>query len=185
MDLATKDLRHRLKRFLFWFALLTLVMSGIILYTLMHTGISFFSISGNSMEPTLNNGDSVILKQEDTLRHNQIIFFNKPSSWSEYVDRNATLVKRVVAIPGDTLTYDGETFKVNNEIVYKLSDDNYECESGEIGYEHILTNTEVFATGDNANDSLDSRRIFCDGNSKDMYIPKFYVIDYGHIVKQF
>ena len=185
MDLATKDLRRVFKKFIFWFALLTIVMSFVILITITKSGMSFFSISGQSMEPTLMNGDSVILHQEDKLKHNQIVFFKKPTTWSGYTDQTTTLVKRVTAIPGDTLTFDDEAFYVNGTLLYSVKDNNYECEAGPTDYEHTLNANELFATGDNANHSLDSRRIFCDGSPELMFIPKNYVVDYGRIVKQF
>lgn len=185
MDLATKDLKKHAKKFAFWFGLLTLVMSFVILFIIVQSKMSFFSIVGNSMEPVLHNGDSVILKQSKTVQRNQIIFFNKPSKWSEYTDRSTTLVKRISGVPGDTITYDGTEFKINNETFYKLSEDNYECEAGEIDYEYTLSQKEVFVTGDNANHSLDSRRIFCDGDSENMYVTKRAIVDYGSIVKIF
>ena len=185
MDLATKDLRKFGKKFLFWFGLLTLIMSLVILLVITKSGLSFFSISGNSMHPTLDNGDSIILKQSNTMKQNQIIFFNKPDKWSEYADMKTTMVKRVAAIPGDTLTFDGDSFKVNGILFYQLSKDDYECEAGEQDYEHMLTQDEVFVTGDNANHSLDSRRIFCDGQSSNMFITKKSIVDYGSIVRVF
>lgn len=206
-DLATKDFRRRLKKFGFWFILLTLTMSAVITYSLVNSGLSFFAVSGISMEPTLKNGSSVILQQEEDVRRNQIIFFNKPSSWSDYVDTNVTLVKRIVAIPGDTLSYRDGIFYVNDDPFYNTVADNYDCsafnktlgnKSGDAGstnidsndesvyeYSHILSKSEIFVTGDNAHHSLDSRRVFCDGSPETSFVPHMSVKDYGRIIKIF
>lgn len=137
------------------------------------------------MEPTLKDRDSVILEQAKEIENGQIIFFDKPISWKYESQDSTVLVKRVAAIPGDTITYDGESFLVNGEVAYSLSEDNYECDAGPVGYEHTVTNKQVFVMGDNARASLDSRRIFCDGEPEKSYITKRAIIDYGHIVTKF
>lgn len=185
-DPATKDTRKRIKRAIIWFLLIVFALSLSILGVLMTSRLSFFSISGSSMEPSLHNGDSVILKQETNVRHNQIIFFSKPRTWNDYkIGSNITLVKRIVAIPGDTVSYDGTAFYVQGEKIYDVRANGYECKNGQKGYSHTLTKQEIMVFGDNAKESLDSRRIFCDGGTKDIYIPKHSVLDYGHIVKIF
>lgn len=206
-DLATKDLRRRLKKFGFWFILLTLTMSAVITYSLVNSGLSFFAISGISMEPTLKNGSSVILKQEKGVRRNQIIFFDKPSVWSDYVDTNTTLVKRIIAIPGDTLSYREGIFYVNDDPFYNTVTDDYDCSAFEKSldsksgstdntnadsndeniyeYSHVLSKSEIFVTGDNAHHSLDSRRVFCDGSPDTSFVPRMSIKDYGRVVKIF
>lgn len=185
MDLATKDLKSRAKKVGFWFILLTFVMSLVILIVIVQNKISFFAIMGDSMEPTLSDRDSVILQQERNVEKEQIIFFNKPSGWSDYVDRETALVKRISATPNDILTYNGKEFQVNGETIYSTEENNYECEAGDKNYKYQLTSSDLFVTGDNAKSSLDSRRIFCDGNADDMFVKKHNVINYGKIVKIF
>lgn len=184
-DLATKDLTKRLTKLISYFFIGVIIFAFVIVATLLIQRVSLFSISGNSMEPTLTNKQSVVLKQLDTVDKDQIVFFSKPSAWNEYVDHDAILVKRISAVPGDTLEFDGKAFKVNGEISYELTEDDYECKLGDTDYKHTLLGTELYATGDNANHSLDSRRIFCDGNADDMYIPKRNIVDHGEIVVKF
>lgn len=182
-DLATKDLQSKIMKIAIIIVIGIVVLSFSVVATLIIQRISIFAISGDSMEPTFSNNDSVILKQSDEVFKGEIVFFHKPSAWDEYsIGRDETLVKRIAAIPHDVISFDGEAFKVNDEIIYELSEDNYECEAGEVGYTHRLTTKEIFAIGDNPNHSLDSRRIFCDGNPEDMFIPINSIIDYGKVV---
>lgn len=181
-DLASQDLQKKLIKIGTIVVIAIVVFSVSILSALIIQRVSIFAISGNSMEPTLHDHDSVILKQSDSVIKGEIVFFRKPSVWDEYVDHNVTLVKRIAATPGDTLSFDGESFLVNDQKIYSLADENYECEAGEIGYSHKLTDKQIFVLGDNANHSLDSRRIFCDGNSEDIFVARNNIVDYGQII---
>lgn len=183
-DLATKDLKKIIKIIIIIVVIAVLVLCTSVILIMNIFRISLFSISGDSMEPTFKDRNSVIIKQDKSVAHDQIVFFKKPSSWSDYA-HDDTLVKRVIAVPGDVLSYDGKDFKVNNETVYNISKDNYECGQGDKNYSHVLTDKELFVMGDNALHSLDSRRIFCDGEEKNMYIPYRDVIDHGHVLFKF
>lgn len=184
-DLATKDLTKRLTKLGSIFLIAIIILSISVVATLLIQRVSIFAIAGSSMEPTLTDRQTVILKQSKTVEHGEFVFFKKPKSWSDYVDRDTTLVKRITAVPNDTLSFDGKSFKVNGEDVYDLSKNEYECAKGQKGYEHTLSNKEIFVMGDNPNHSLDSRRIFCDGNVNEMFIPKYSIVDYGQIVVKF
>lgn len=185
MDLAGKDLKRRIVKVVTVLIIASLMLSFSVLIFLLNSGTSLFAISGTSMEPTLKSRDSVILKQEDAPEQNQIAFFNKPKSWEYMGEDESVLVKRIAAAPGDTLEFDGQSFIVNGEVFYSIDTDDYSCESGTVGYKHTLTKNEVFAMGDNARVSLDSRRIFCDGNTDHIYIPSQDMIDFGHILMKF
>ena len=185
MDLASRDLGKRIIKIGIGLVVSVTVLAVLFFAVLMIARISVFAISGRSMEPTLHHGDSIVLKQSDYVSRGQIVVFKKPNSWDSYVERDTNLIKRITAIPGDTLAFDGKVFMVNGETVYELDQDNYECVKGQTGYEHTLTGEELFVMGDNASHSLDSRRIFCDGNMDKIFIPKYDVVDYGTIIFRF
>lgn len=146
-------------------------------------GLSFFSVSGDSMEPTLRSGQSVVLHQQRYIGAGQVVFFTKPSAWSDYaVGAHTTLVKHVVAAPGDTVTFDGKVFAVNGREVFDVASSGYQCTAGQVGYSHVLSDTQIMVMGDNAAVSLDSRRIFCDGKADTMFIPYRNVVGYGNVV---
>lgn len=148
-------------------------------------GISIFAITGNSMYPDLESGDSIVLKQEKDLKEGQLIFFNKPKSWKSLTNEkhNKLLVKRVAAIPGDTLKFDGKGFIINNEKRFDLPD-GYKCEAP-IGFETVLKKRQIFVLGDNALHSNDSRAMFCKGKITSIFIDKRAVADYGHVLFRF
>lgn len=140
------------------------------------------------MDPTVKNGQTVVLKTEETFAHDQIVFFDRPDSWTydEYKDlEQHTFVKRLVAVPGDTLKFDGDNFYVNDNAVFNLSENNYICQLGDPEYSHTLDENEFFAMGDNALASFDSRRVFCDGGSDIFYIPRDNMKEHGHVLLQY
>lgn len=143
--------------------------------------VSLFVIQGESMSPSLNHGDIVLLKQEAAISHGQVIFFNRPDNWEIGNKEITTLVKRVVAIPGDVFSYNGTHFLINSEVVSKAPTD---CKAP-IGYQTRLNDKQVLVFGDNAESSIDSRHMFCLGRISDIYVPRQSVVDYGNIVTKF
>lgn len=163
----------------------SLILSASIMVGVFSSGFSIFAISGSSMTPTLNDRDTIILKNEDVLERGQIAILKKPVNWLHESEKETLLVKRIVAIPGDTLHFDGKSFLVNGVSVYNLDTIGYVCKSGAIGYEHTLTDHEVFVMGDNSLTSLDSRRVFCEGKSAESLVPYENLLDYGKITMKF
>lgn len=184
-DMATRDLKNRVAKIGFVLLVVVLVLGGAVFFSLVKNGISLYAISGSSMEPTFSHKDTVVLQQGSKVEKDQIIFFNKPGSWDRYTSPESVLVKRVVAVPGDDLAYDGTTFTVNDEPVFNVKELGYECAAGDDEYSHTLTNKEIFVMGDNSSNSLDSRRIFCDGDTEDIFIPFRNVSNYGKVVFEF
>lgn len=107
--------------------------------------ISFFRISGHSMEPTLYTGDYVLidhpilgtriknpiaaLRGEEVetqnrlnppvIRRNEVVVFNfpYPHSWQQLqMSLNTYYIKRCIAIPGDTLEIRNGFYILNHEI---------------------------------------------------------------------
>lgn len=184
-DLATRNLKKRAAKIGFVLLIVVLVLAGAVFTALIRNGVSLYAISGDSMEPTFSHKDSVVLQQAKSVEKDHIIFFEQPKSWNTYVSVDHLLVKRIVAVPGDVLEYDGNVFTVNGDEVFNVSESEYECSMGDDEYSHTLTNKEIFVMGDNYTNSLDSRRVFCDGDAEDMYVPVRSVSNYGEVVFKF
>lgn len=184
-DLATRDLKRRIFKVGFVLLIAVLILGGAIFTALVRNGISLYAISGNSMEPTFSDKDSVILQQADKIGKDQVIFFDQPNKWNDYVKNDHILVKRVIAVPGDVLSFDGTSFSVNDEEIFNVKDNEYECSSAPKDYSYELSNKEIFVMGDNHSNSLDSRRIFCDGDVEDAFVPVQSVRNYGEVIFEF
>ena len=106
-------------------------------------------ISGSSMEPTLNNGEIVVLVKTSKLQRGDLCGF----SYS-----NKILIKRVIGLPGDTIVIDEEgTVYING---YAL-EENYITEKGlgecDIEFPYTVPENEYFVMGDHRTTSIDSR----------------------------
>lgn len=190
MDKANKRLRGRIIVFLIA-VVVFIVMAALTLFLATSLfKVSFFTISGDSMQPTFHNKDIVMLKQQGSLKKGSIVFFEQYGPWMYGLDKkeskikDRTIVKRVAAVPGDTLTFDGTLFTVNGEEVFNIKKKDYTCDKGDSDYTHTLNSNEFFVLGDNAKKSLDSRYVFCDGHKK-FLLPKSHIAAYGKILFDF
>lgn len=123
--------------------------------------IANYTVSGTSMEPTLSEGDWVWVNKVAEPKRGDIVVAYEPSS-------GKALVKRVVAIEGDTVSLEwkdtGYVVVVQTKEGEKLYE-NYEgvelpeIFSYRVGIleEPFLVSGGYFLMGDNRNDSNDSR----------------------------
>jgi signal peptidase I len=116
-----------------------------------------FIVSGSSMKPTFHNGDYLVVDQltyhfEDPKR-NDVIVFHYPNDPSKF------FIKRVIGLPGETLTKRGSTITVFNDDNPKgfTLDQSYLTEQTEDNFTITLKDDEYFVMGDNRDASSDSR----------------------------
>lgn len=147
--------------------------------------ISVFTVSGPSMEPTLKNFQGVIVVNREKPQSGDLVFFQKPESWIKGDDQDRVLVKRIVAVYGDKFEYIDGKFFVNGKQVFDTKSTNYDCSKGKNNYKKILEGDQLIAFGDNANNSFDSRRIFCDGDTNDAFIPTDKIVSFGTVLFTF
>ena len=115
-------------------------------------------------EPVRVDGDSMW----PTLKNNERLFVEKVSLWFEppkrgeivicyYPGYTASCVKRVIGLPGDTVSITNGILYVNGE---ELDESEYWNERGNIALdmgETVIPENSVFVVGDNRNYSRDSR----------------------------
>lgn len=177
-------LRERVprKKVLVYFSLITV---AILLFValLMASYRDVYVVSGESMTPTFNNGDSIVIDSSENFTHDEIVVFTQQEQWPEYTeDRHGKLViKRVVAVPGDTVSLRDNVLSVNGKSAYELPED-YECKTDSFTQKVPLDS--LFVLGDNTDNSRDSLKALCLGAS-DPYVHENDVKDFGkaHVQK--
>ena len=75
---------------------------------------------------------------------------------------------------------------VNDEQKIDFKDIDYTCNFVSNGndYSHILTKEQLFLTGDNHKNSLDSLRVLCEQGDNNAYLSNLEVMQYGKIIAQ-
>ncbi len=112
-------------------------------------------VSGNSMVPTLNNGDVMILNKFSYLV-NDIERFD-----IVVVDyENEYIIKRVIGLPGDYVEYKNDILYVNGKKIKEVYDREYteDFNLNDLSIEKI-PNNYYLVLGDNRPISKDSRKI--------------------------
>lgn len=128
-----------------------IVITVIAIYLLLTFVFGISVLNGNSMNPTLSNGDvSLYFRLDRDYKSGDIVLFRSFST-------QEILVKRIVAGPGDTITIvDGKVF-VNNSILKEPYIFSQTPDRGEVDYPLTLGKDEFFVLGDNRDTSMDSR----------------------------
>lgn len=180
MDTAGKNALKRLSKVFLIILIISLTFSVAIFIFTSRAGVSFIAVKGSSMSPTFENNDTLVLVQEKEVERGQIALVAKPKKWKDY-KLNSRMIKRIVGIPNDSFSYDGKVIKVNDEVIIDLDEDGYECDAGEIGFNTVLKEDQFLILGDNKTNSLDSIRIFCDGNSDLMFLKNKNIINNGTV----
>lgn len=125
------------------------------------------SVIGPSMEPCLYNGQEIFLnrliyKVSSPKAGDVVVFQPNGNEKAHYY------VKRVAAVPGDTLYIKNGTLYVNDEVQDAYFNDKI-AESGLAENKITLGDDEYFVIGDNCNNSEDSRSANI-GNIEKKYI---------------
>lgn len=114
------------------------------------------SVVGQSMAETLHGGDEILVnrfiyKVTNPKPNDIIVFLPNGNEKSHYY------VKRVVAVPGDTVLIENGALYVNGELFEDEIDAASIEEAGLASEEIKLASDEFFVLGDNRNNSEDSR----------------------------
>ena len=121
-------------------------------------------IAGTSMEPSLNDGDIVLLVKTDRLENGDLCAF--------YFS-NKILIKRIIGVPGDYLWInpDGTVYLNGTELQepYITEKSLGECD---IEFPYQVPENHYFMMGDHRETSIDSRSTVIGGIAEDQIIGK-------------
>ncbi len=119
------------------------------IFWLVHSLIGRYRIDGSSMNPTLQDGEYLIINNVtylmDDPEQGDIVVFRHPRN-------ELNLIKRVVGVPGDHIEVSNGTVWVNGE----AQEEPFIADSPNYGGNWDVPEGELFVLGDNRNNSSDS-----------------------------
>jgi len=129
-------------------AYICIILSSIvIIYFFAGRGMRFFLVPSSSMEPTLLRRDYLVTMKEKVYHRGDIVVIKDPE------DPKGYLVKRVVAVGGDTVAIEGGALFLNG----KYASEPYIPEPMFVDLDPVdIPDGYIFVLGDNRNDSDDS-----------------------------
>ena len=147
-ELRRERYKERYKKTL-WSTIYILIVVAAIAVLISSIICPVMQITGESMTPTLNENEIVVLVKVKTLRPGDLVGF----SWN-----NKTLIKRVIATPGDWVVIDKDGTVFVNEVALQ---ENYveerslgECD---LTFPFQVPESCYFVLGDHRATSVDSR----------------------------
>lgn len=117
-----------------------------------------FLVSGASMEETFQNGDYLIVDRVsytlDDPKRGDVVIFRYPKDPSKF------FIKRIIAVPGDTINITGSTVTITNTDSpegFVVDEPYIKSMKAGITITETLGEREYFVMGDNRDESSDSR----------------------------
>ena len=123
-------------------------------------------IEGTSMEPTLVNGDIVLLTKSTNFERGELCGF----SWN-----NKLLIKRVIGVPGDWIEMDTDgTVYLNGEKLDEPYAEKLSVGECDIEFPYQVPQEQYFVLGDMRENSIDSRNTLIGCVAKDQIVGKVF-----------
>ena len=168
-DESTVVLDKKSKMQLNVYDFVSIIMAAFIIITLIFTfAFRLVGVKGQSMENTLYENDWLITMQKSEYKSGDIVVITEPNYFNE------PLIKRVIAVGGQTVDIDYSTSTVY--VDGKAIDEPYIKEkfilqnADDISFPYTVPEGKLFCMGDNRNHSTDSRSTLIGGAVDERYI---------------
>ena len=150
----SKKYKHMLVQIVITLIEIALVVSAA--YAITHYGLEKMNISGDYMNPTLKDGDKILINKMSyiisSVKRNDVVVIKQEGSGHSYYS-----VARVMGLPGETVKIEDGYLYING----KQLEEKYNfpvMENGGLALEDIiLDEDEYFVLCDNRNEGEDSR----------------------------
>jgi signal peptidase I len=144
------------KRYRFIREIMETIVLTVLMFVIINLAVQNYDIQGPSMEPTLHNQERIMVDKVSYLFHppsrGDIIVFIAPN------DPALNYVKRIIAIPGDVISVDNTTVKVDGVTLQEsYVDPGRQGNPYEPIDNRIVPPNDYFVMGDDRVNSSDSR----------------------------
>jgi signal peptidase I len=144
--------RHQLASWLVVLVLATVCAIGLRAFV-----VQTFYVPSSSMYPTLQIGDRILVQKIGySIERGDILVFRRPPG-DVYDTNNEDLVKRVIGLPGETISSKGNTVYINGKPLAEPYLPKGTILGREISPPVKIPAGDYYMLGDNRNDSEDSR----------------------------
>ena len=151
---TTPSAKKIIKEIIIWILLIVITISAS--YFITTNVFVKTSVSGTSMEPTLKEGQIVIVNKLEyyikSPKRNDVIVYKQSNKEHSYFE-----IKRVIGLPGETVKIKNGIVYINDEAMKEKVKTETISNSGLAEEGVKLDDNEYFVLGDNRNDSEDSR----------------------------
>ncbi len=128
------------------YALIVVAAAAVLLAT---SFLPVLQVSGDSMNPTLQNGDILVLAKTKNLQTGDLCGFY----W-----QNKLLLKRIIGVPGDVISIDRDGMvTVNGEVLDEPYVDELALGECDVQFPYQVPENRYFVMGDHRATSIDSR----------------------------
>ena len=123
---------------------------------ILRLNFTLVKVDGPSMQPTLDDGQFILLKKEKVNRFDIAVFKERLTDGGE----SKNIVKRVIGLPGDKVTViDGVLYINDVKYEEKYLDPKRTAQFKLVNFDTIVPEGHYFVLGDNRDVSQDSRAV--------------------------
>lgn len=136
--------------------ILSIICIGCLVYLLSHYGIQLYRVSGDSMQPSYQSGEFLLIQKFGLPQ--QVSRFDVVTVRMKTLG-DRTILKRVIGLPGETVQILNGTIYIDHVPLDEPSflSSQFITDAGNVSSPVVLGENEYFLLGDNRSESIDSR----------------------------